>query len=100
MFTPEPTMSPTSLPRRPAQRAGPPRSKYLQPGPAFVPFAMDAVEQSIAARFESQVERHPQRPALQTTTQQWTYEALNRYANRVARALLTLRGPGQEPVAL
>lgn len=71
-----------------------------QSNAAFVEFPREALEQSIPARFEQQVVRHTDRLALRTRTQQRSYAELNRDANRVARAILSLRGEREEPVAL
>jgi amino acid adenylation domain-containing protein len=61
---------------------------------------MADTNQSLVHRFEQQVERHGHRLAVKTRQQQATYDALNRLANRVAWAVLSARGPSQEPVAL
>src|SRR5262245_59962899 len=68
--------------------------------PSFVQFERDALEQSIPHRFEAQVRRDPRRLAIETREHAWSYEMLNRAANRVARALLDARGPKPEPIAL
>jgi amino acid adenylation domain-containing protein len=66
----------------------------------FAPFGQDDVEQSIAARFEQQVRRHPDRLAVRTAQDTWTYDALNRRANRIAHAILERDRSGRTPVAL
>jgi len=73
-----------------------------QPRPvnAFTPFAANAIEQSIGARFEGQARRHPERLAVKSAGDAWTYAELNRNANRIAHAILAARGVGEEPVAL
>jgi amino acid adenylation domain-containing protein len=70
------------------------------PGPTnpFVEFRIEDVEQSIHGRFAEQVCKHPQRTAVKTDCQELTYQALDRAANHVARAILRVRGPGSEPV--
>jgi amino acid adenylation domain-containing protein len=65
-----------------------------------VGFTTNELEQSIGARFERQVQQYPDRLALRTRTETYTYAGLNQAANRVADALLGLRGQGQETVAL
>lgn len=44
--------------------------------------------------------RYPYRLAVKTRSHQLTYAALNKVANRVARALLAQRGEGEESIAL
>jgi amino acid adenylation domain-containing protein len=81
-------MSPTAPPRCPAKR------------PAFVPFDRAALEGSIARRFEAQADAHPGRLAVGFGEEAWTYEMLDWSANRVARALLSVREPLPGPVVL
>jgi amino acid adenylation domain-containing protein len=70
------------------------------PRPAFVPFDRAALDSSIPRRFERQADADPGRLALGFGTQAWTYDALDRAANRVARALLDRRAPWSGPVVL
>jgi len=81
-------MSLTAPSRRPAPRA------------AFVPFDRGALEQSIPQRFERQADAHPGRLAVKIGEEAWTYDTLDRTANRVARALPSLAGPHPRPVVL
>src|SRR5215213_9799982 len=67
---------------------------------AFIQFEEEETEQSIPQRFEQQVSRYPDRLAVKTKSRQLTYAALNKVANRVARALLAQRGEGPESIAL
>ena len=76
------------------------QSRRIHPTNAFIPFPRAAVEQSIPARFEQQVSRYPDRPAVKTGSQTLTYAELNRAANRVARAILAQRTRAAEPIAL
>jgi amino acid adenylation domain-containing protein len=76
------------------------RAKCFHPTGRFVPFTMEAIEQSIPARFEQQVRRHANRLAVKTRDQALTYAELNEAANRLAHAILARRGEGQEPIAL
>lgn len=64
------------------------------------PLTRDPVEQSIPARFESQVLQHPHRLAVKTRSEALTYDELNQAANRVAHVILDRLGDGEEPVAL
>jgi amino acid adenylation domain-containing protein len=84
------------LPRR--QRAL--RARCVHPSGAFEPFPLKATEQSIPARFEEIVRRHPTRLAVRGATSQLSYEALNRSANRIAHAILDRRGERSEPIAI
>ena len=76
------------------------RARCAHPSGAFVRFPMAAIEQSISDRFEQQVERYPDRLAVKTRTHAFTYAELNEAANRVAHAILELRGDTDQPVAL
>src|SRR5262245_58494381 len=71
-----------------------------RPRDVFTPFPRAALEQSIGARFESQVRLAPERLAVKCGDAAWTYAELDAAANRVANTILTARGPGEEPVAL
>jgi len=66
----------------------------------FVEFKEEGVEQSIPDRFEQQVANYPDRVAVIGKTVSFTYEALNKLANRLARAILNQCGQGAEPIAL
>lgn len=68
--------------------------------PAFIPFDRAALDGSIPRRFETQVDAEPGRLALGFGAESWTYDALDRAANRVARALLDRRAPLVGPVVL
>ena len=68
------------------------RARCVHPTGAFVRFEEHALEQSIAARFEQQVVRHRDRVAVKTGQHAFTYDELNRAANRVARAILARQG--------
>ncbi|HLC40231.1 MAG TPA: non-ribosomal peptide synthetase [Methylomirabilota bacterium] len=66
----------------------------------FVEFRREETEQSIARRFEQQVDKHPDHIAVKTRQSAFTYDALNKAANLVARALAQENGPRERPVAL
>lgn len=66
----------------------------------FVRFPGEDVELSIPARFERQVRLHPERIAVADAESALTYRNLNGLANRIAAAVLAVRGEGPEPVAL
>ena len=76
------------------------RAKCAHPTGRFVPFEPGDVQQSIPDRFHSCVCQHGDRLAVQAGKHSLTYRDLNRAANRVARAVLALRGDGREPIAL
>jgi len=76
------------------------RAKCFHPLGLFVEFPQEEIEQSIPARLEKTVRKHPERIAVKTKTQQLTYAELNQAANRVAQAILAQRGVGQEPIGL
>jgi amino acid adenylation domain-containing protein len=63
-------------------------------------FDNSVIEQSISARFEEQVARHPDRVAVASDETRLTYTELNQAANRIARTILTHLGTSEETVAL
>ena len=65
------------------------------PSRGFVVFSESETERSIPERFEQQVALHPSRIAVDGRTGSITYDALNRWANRVGRAILALRAEGK-----
>lgn len=81
----------------PSQR---PPSLRVSPAVPFLEFTPSDLEQSVPARFEQIVQKHPQRPAFKTSARVLTYDGLNRAANGLARTLLARRGSESEPVAL
>jgi non-ribosomal peptide synthetase component F len=81
-------------------RQPPVYSGRVYPTNAFIEFLKEDIEQSIPNRFEQQVNRYPNRIAIKTKTQEFTYEQLNKTANRLARALLSPRGKGEKTIAL
>ena len=79
------------------------RTKALHqvcPDKTFLEFEKAEINQSIVDRFEQQVVRYPSRLAVKSDKAQLTYAGLNQTANRVARAIVVLRGQGSEPVAI
>jgi non-ribosomal peptide synthetase component F len=81
--------------QRPSGLAG-----RVTPTNPFVEFGREEIEGSIPDRFEGQVSQCPHRVAIKTRRHELTYEALNKAANRIARAILAQRGGGEEPIAL
>jgi len=62
--------------------------RRVRPTNDFEQFERAEVEQSIPDRFEKQVARYTDRIAVKTRTLAVTYDALNRSANCVPRAIL------------
>jgi amino acid adenylation domain-containing protein len=79
---------------------GLPAAVGVRPTNPFVEFASHEIEQSILDRFERQVACHGGRIAVVDEDQELTYAELDRWANRIAGALLDRRGPIAEPVGL
>jgi amino acid adenylation domain-containing protein len=86
--------------RRPAVAPRRPAVMPFQSGAPFVPFREQDREQAISHRFEEQVRLHEGRLAVKSGDEVLTYGALNRFANRIARAIVARRGAGSEPVLL
>ncbi len=76
------------------------RDESVYPTNIFERFERAEIEQSIPDRFASQVGKYAQKTAIKSRNHQWSYERLNRNANRVARSILKKRGETQERIAL
>ena len=76
------------------------RDRCFHPSGAFIEFNRQAVGGSIPARFEQQVLQYPDRLAVKTAAEEWTYDRLNGAANLVANRILAQVGSGNQPVAL
>ena len=86
-------MAPTASAGRLERRARKPPSTCVPPvRTGFAVFEHGAIEQSIAARFEQQVEQHGGCLAVRTRAHRLTYAELNGEANRIAAAILAARG--------
>ena len=72
----------------------------VQPASGFIAFGDDEIEQSIPQRFEQQVQVGGSRVAIKSDREVYTFDSLNRTANRLAREILTRRGSAEEPIAL
>ncbi|ARO86883.1 non-ribosomal peptide synthetase [Nitrosospira lacus] len=72
----------------------------VAPATSFNEFTKQAVEQSIGSRFREQAERYPDRVAIRIKNEQWTYKQLEALSNRIANAILSLRGESVERIAL
>src|SRR5262249_41570610 len=60
----------------------------------------EEIEQSIPDRFEKIARLYPRRLAVKSKERSFTYEELNRAANRIAHCIVAKRGLGSEPIAL
>jgi len=76
------------------------RAKCFHPQGEFTELQPEEIERSVPHRFETIVERYPNRLALKSKTCELTYRQLNGAANRIAQAILATRGEKSEPVAL
>jgi non-ribosomal peptide synthetase component F len=63
-------------------------------------FTKSDLGQTITGRFEQQVTAHADLTAVQSDGVSVTYDALNRLANRLARAIVAAVGDGEQVVAL
>jgi amino acid adenylation domain-containing protein len=76
----------------------------MGPTNLFTRFEKAEIEQSIPDRFASQVRKYSSKTAIKSRNHQWSYEQLNRAANRVARSILNRLPPesrrGEERIAL
>jgi amino acid adenylation domain-containing protein len=66
----------------------------------FVAFAEAETEHSVPDLFEKQADKFPGRIAVRTANREFTYDALNRTANRIAHAILAVEAEGEQRVAL
>jgi amino acid adenylation domain-containing protein len=76
------------------------RAKCFHSSGHFEEFKEQEVDQSIPQRFEKIVRMYPNHIALKTAKESVRYSELNAMANRLAHAVLALRGNNAEPVAL
>src|SRR5690349_6034817 len=76
------------------------RATCMHPTGSFIKSEKEEVEQSVASRFEKIVAKDPDRIALTSRNDEYTYDELNVTANRLARAVLDIRGEGEEPIAI
>lgn len=89
-----------SLPGRTRQKQQAILMQLARANNEFSPFTQADTDQSITSRFEQQVEKFPARTAVMTKRNQWTYDQLNRAANRTAHAILNHCPPGHDRIAL
>ena len=72
----------------------------IDPVYPYTPFNDEEIEQSIPERFEQKVRESRNQLAIRSSERSFTYDDLNRTANRLARKILSLRGDRVEAVAL
>ena len=72
----------------------------FHPSDPWAEFPRAALDRSVVARFEEMVALYPDRLAVKSVTYTLSYAELNTMANRIAHALLSRRGSGEEPIAL
>ena len=72
----------------------------IKPFDSFLEFQRDDIEQSISRRFEAVARTYPDRIAVSAQENQYSYDQLNRAANRVARSILSHCRNQDVPVAL
>jgi amino acid adenylation domain-containing protein len=72
----------------------------VTPSNPFIKFSRTDIEQSIGSRFQQIVDRDPSRIAIKVEDRVLTYGTLNKMVNRVAHALRSASGTGNEPVAV
>lgn len=63
------------------------KGNTVKPGNDYLEFKKQDIHQSIAQRFEEQVNRYPDQVAVKTHTQSLSYHSLNLFANRVAHTI-------------
>ncbi|UCE20074.1 MAG: AMP-binding protein [Gemmatimonadota bacterium] len=74
--------------------------KRITPTNSFIPFRDEEVEQSVPERFAQIVRRYPDRVAVGSGSQSFTYRDLDKASDQVAQAVFGMGGTGAEPVAL
>jgi amino acid adenylation domain-containing protein len=72
----------------------------VTPSNPFIKFSQNDIEQSIGSRFQQIVDRDPCRIAIKIEDRVVTYGTLNKMANRIAHALRSTSGTGNEAVAV
>ncbi len=88
------------LPFGTTQSQGKTQGKWFHPSGEFIAFARDEIEQSIPDRFEKLAVEYGQKLAVKTSSQELTYDELDRAANRVAHGILRQLGDREMPVAV
>jgi amino acid adenylation domain-containing protein len=76
------------------------RTNSVRSNQPFIVFQQEEIEQSIASRFESQVDRYSDKTAIKTKTHQWSYGKLNHKANQIAATIVKLSSGREQRVGL
>ena len=76
------------------------RERCYHPSKTFINFRESAINQSIPARFEEQVNLYNNRIAVKTLQSTFMYGELNLFANRIANNILSYRGKGPESIGI
>ena len=79
---------------------GPWPGNDIVPDTDSIPFPDEAILGSIPDRFEQQVAQYPNRMAIKSRGRMYTYDEVNRSANRTAHAVLGHNSEGEKAVAL
>jgi amino acid adenylation domain-containing protein len=72
----------------------------VQPASGFIGFGDNDIEQSIPERFEKMVRACGHRVAIGSGSDLYSFDSVNRTANRLARMILARCGSAEEPIAL
>ena len=67
----------------------------VQPASGFIGFADNDIEQSIPERFEKMVRAGGNRVAIGSGRELYSFDSVNRTANRLAREILARRGSAE-----
>jgi amino acid adenylation domain-containing protein len=76
------------------------RAKPFHPTGLALEDKREEIDQTLPERFEKIVRQYPDRLALKSANRSLTYDELNRFANRIARSIMAMRGPASEPICL
>jgi amino acid adenylation domain-containing protein len=76
------------------------QAKCYHPQGTFLEFAKQALERSVADRFEEQAAHYPSHLAVKSKNTSVTFADLNRSANRIAHAIVAVSAERGHPIAL
>ncbi len=76
------------------------KGNLIAPSNDYVVFKRDEINQTITSRFQHQVNQYGHKPAVKTKSGEWSYEELNRIADKVAHKLLAVCGSEEGRIAL
>ena len=69
-------------------KLSPQTHQSLEPGIAYIPIKREEVDQLLNVRFERMVKQFPENIAVESNNRVFTYEELNKQANRLGRLIL------------